>query len=114
MIWVADAAVTLGGLTDFGGVWAAAVLTAVMEGAVAAAVLLSAGGYGWLVVRRLAPASAPAFARTTKDLSSRPAQAQAQNNALNNMARQQFVVIVNSVNAAEMRMEAASQTRENR
>jgi negative regulator of sigma E activity len=60
------------------------------------------------------PASAPAFARTTKDLSSRPAQAQAQNNALNNMARQQFVVIVNSVNAAEMRMEAASQTRENR
>lgn len=61
------------------------------------------------------PASAPLFAKVTQSQSSRPAQFN--NNASNNnIARQQFVVIVNSVNdiKAEMPTEATSHARENR
>ena len=43
--------------------WVAAAATFVTEGGLAALVFLSAGGYGYLVIRRMAPSSAPAGLR---------------------------------------------------
>jgi len=50
-------------LTGILPAWLGALFTALTEGGMAALITIAAGGYGYLLVRRLAPASAPAALR---------------------------------------------------
>lgn len=60
----AAGALMLAAFTGFSVLWAAVVITFVTEGALAGLIVAGAGGYGNLIVRRIAP-SAPTADRKT-------------------------------------------------
>ena len=63
LMTVGAGALVLASLTGFSLFWVAAVMTVITEGGLAGLVVLSAGGYGNLLVRRIAPPSSPTALR---------------------------------------------------